>query len=758
MGRQFWNRTKQRKAAPAACNRPLLSLERLERKAMLAADFNVMSDAASIWIEANGDAFQDTFTLRHISQNEVRIAIDFQVDADQDGDVVIGAGEPDFVDHLVESFDVDMLEFQAVLAGKTFTGFRINGLGGNDVIDAHMLSNYDDGQFTFNGGGGNDTITGGRRGDVINGGDGDDTILRADDKDTISGGAGFDAVVYGGNSLGARADDLDDTVESVVGTPLNDIIDLSGQTANVTIIGRGGNDVLSGGSGNDLINGGGGDDTINGNDGNDRIGIVPGLVGDVPGVPGTPLSTVFDAEAGADTISGGNGADTINGGAGADTITGGAGNDILTGEVGRDTLVGGADNDTLDGGDERDFLDGEGGNDTLLGGADDDWLIGGLGNDTLNGGTGVDTADYSTTPVASGIVVNLVDVPGGSAGGTATGGAGTDTLVSVSVSDNTIENVIGTAFADTLLGDSDLNELTGLGSNDTIFGRAGDDHLLGGDGNDIIGKGSAIPGGFDGSLAGEENVDVAGGSPATTFDENGNDVIDGGAGNDTLRGGSGDDVIMGGTGDDHIEGDGWYTTVLLDHLHLPSGSDSIDAGDGNDTVFASDEDDPFDGDGEFPGDADDNAAPAASGDFINGGDGSDKLYGHQGVDTLVGDDDAAGDVGDDQLFGGRGDDLLIGGAGADLLVGGIGIDTTLGGAGNDEIRLETNGAGTLLRDNFIFGGTSPLETDTFVVKGATFAGQVSVTNQLANDVGLMSDFDTAFDDLNFVSAFDDFVA
>jgi serralysin len=158
--------------------------------------------------------------------------------------------------------------------------------------------------------------------------------------------------------------------------------------------------------------------------------------------------------------------ETINGTALADVIGGLGGDDTINGLAGNDTLNGGSGNDTLNGGDG------------------DDVLIGALGNDTLNGGAGIDTADYSGAGAA--VTINLTT-------GTGSGGAGTETLSGV-------ENVTGTAFADTLTGDGNANVLRGGGGVDTLNGGGGADQLfagapgLAGGAPDII-KGSDITNG-----------------------------------------------------------------------------------------------------------------------------------------------------------------------------------------------------------------------------------------------------------------------
>jgi trimeric autotransporter adhesin len=141
-------------------------------------------------------------------------------------------------------------------------------------------------------------------------------------------------------------------------------------------------------------------------------------------------------------------------------------------------------------------------NDNIIGGSGDDRLTGGLGADPLNGGSGSDTILFSDSQ--SRIFVNLNTGVG--SGGTAQG----DTY-------SNIENVIGSSFDDTIIGNTIANKLIGGAGDDTLNGLDGEDELDGGDGIDTL----------------------AGGA--------GNDVIFGGAGDDTLSGGAGNDVIYGDT-------------------------------------------------------------------------------------------------------------------------------------------------------------------------------------------------------------------
>ncbi len=207
--------------------------------------------------------------------------------------------------------------------------------------------------------------------------------------------------------------------------------DLTDNDPDQVINGTAGADVLTGGTGNDMISGFNGKDTLSGGAGND-------------------------------ILNGGNSDDTLNGGVGADTLNGDKGKDTLNGDDGDDVLNGGHGDDVLSGG---------AGNDILNGGNGDDTLNGGAGADSLDGGSGSDTASYETAPF--GVIANLA-----SAGGN-TGDAAGDTYTS-------IENLLGSDFADTLTGDGGANVLTGADGNDVLNGGAGNDTLTGGAGNDVF--------------------------------------------------------------------------------------------------------------------------------------------------------------------------------------------------------------------------------------------------------------------------------
>ena len=236
-------------------------------------------------------------------------------------------------------------------------------------------------------------------------------------------------------------------IENVIGGTGADVI--RGNSANNVITSNGGNDQIDGGLGSDIVvfSGARSSYTVTWNG---QVGTVTGL-GQTVTVCNVEFlrfsdQTIAAAPTGGLLVGGDLTNETITGTAFGDTIGGLGGNDIIHGLAGADTLDGGSGDDVLNGGDG------------------DDILIGGRGNDALNGGAGHDVADY--TGAGAGITVNL-------ATGVASGGAGSDTLSS-------IEEVRGTAHADTITGDANANILRGGGGIDTLNGGGGDDQLFAG--------------------------------------------------------------------------------------------------------------------------------------------------------------------------------------------------------------------------------------------------------------------------------------
>lgn len=309
-----------------------------------------------------------------------------------------------------------------------------------------------------------------------------------------------------------------------------------------------------------------------------------------------------------------NGADTFNGSAGDDTMEGRDGNDNLKGNGGDDFMTGGEGDDSYNGGAGFDVLsfqdayytqsafrginlDASAGTvidpygfsetfsnfeeyrgtqfaDVFLGSSANEEFMGLGGRDSINGGGGIDTVRYQRDTDRGGnlgVNVNLTT-------GVARDGFGTqDTL-------KNIENVRGTEFADTIVGNSASNFLRGHAGNDSLNGASGADQMRGGQGNDTY---------FVDSTG-----DVA------------DETLDSGSGNDTVRSaitfnlgsttaikGSVENLVLLGTGNTNGTGN-----ALNNTLNGNSGNNSLNGGDGN--------------------------------DVINGGLGNDTLTGSTGLDTF----------------------------------------------------------------------------------------------------------------------------
>jgi Ca2+-binding RTX toxin-like protein len=168
------------------------------------------------------------------------------------------------------------------------------------------------------------------------------------------------------------------------------------------------------------------------------------------------------------------------------TIFGTTGNDLIIGTDLADSLLGKAGDDELRGQAGNDLLSGDDGNDRLFGGENNDLLFGGLDvgrdSDLLNGGGGIDTVSYG--PAQHGM---RVDLAAGSAKSVNPnfGDGNIDTLVS-------IENVNGTNFDDSLIGNSGANSLSGSGGIDFLAGQGGNDKLSGSTGDDILVGGGGV--------------------------------------------------------------------------------------------------------------------------------------------------------------------------------------------------------------------------------------------------------------------------
>ena len=215
--------------------------------------------------------------------------------------------------------------------------------------------------------------------------------------------------------------------------------------------------------------------------------------------------------------------------------------------------------------DNADTIFGYEGDDWIFGGGGDDVLQGGPGADHLYGDSGHDTANYGDSPV--GVFVNLVN--GDARNGTAEGD-----------SFHSIENLFGSLFNDTLIGDYHENVLSGSWGDDNLHGGGGADILDGGLGSDEASYWDS-PDGVMVSLL----WDSASGGDAEGDELNSIENLAGSNHDDSLFGDNGANVLRGFGGDDVLLGFGGPDKLYGDSRASPSGNDSLNGGGGNDILY-----------------------------------------------------------------------------------------------------------------------------------------------------------------------------
>ncbi|MEP3329230.1 peroxidase family protein [Sedimentitalea sp.] len=455
------------------------------------------------------------------------------------------------------------------------------------------------------GGDGNDVINGGAGADELNGEGGNDTITGGPGSDTIDGGEGNDTIVYGVNHG-------NDVIDGGAGVDTLRIVQAGMNSADVINVVMAGGEIsqVNGAQVDNVenleIQSGGGSDTLNySTSDNVSVNLLSGA------------ATGFSLARGLTNVMSGTGNDTLTGNSEANALDGGAGNDTLRGGFGDDNLQGGQ------------------GDNLLYGEAGDDLLSGGDASDRFDGGVGTDTVSYASASATVDVTLETFEEQD-------TVGAGIDRLVDV-------ENLIGSAFDDTLTGDGDHNLLDGGAGADLMTGGDGDDTYVVDNAGDVVVE--EPDGGTDtihSALEGYQLVDniedlvLIGG------------VIEG-LGN-TL-----DNRLTGNEQDNILDGmDGSDAVVLPDHVtnytfSISGGTLSVSSDDGGTDALLSIERAEIEG---------------HSYDIVHGTNGSNILAGGAGADLLLGLNNA------DTLTGNGGNDILIGGNGNnDVMLGGTGDDT-----------------------------------------------------------------------------------
>lgn len=536
-------------------------------------------------------------------------------------------------------------------------GNWLSGMGGDDTLtggDGDDIISGGTGADTLYGDAGADTLIGGEGVDILIGGVGDDLLVGGSGLNILLGGDDVDTVSYQEFSSGVEAN-LDIRRSFVIdesgiaGEQIDAYFDalenLQGSTYADRLVGNELNNVIEGGGGDDTITGGTGSDTMLGGQGSDIYKFELGDGEDI----------IIDAGAGSNSNDIDQELDLIEFGAGIsfsdisferlsdNLVVSYSAVDSVTVQdyfAATDTSsvrrIGFADGSryllTIDDGD--DLLTSEG-VDFVDAGLGDDTVYGSGGSDLLLGGAGTDTLSYKM--LGLGITATLLDSGSGQIA-SATDGSFDDIAYD-------FENLEGSEYNDTLIGNSSVNEIRGLGGADIIAAGNGDDSLTGGTGDDQLSGGE-----------GSDNYFYSSGDGADVIIEVDSD-------------GSADIDVLNITTDVVEPGSiNMYTTLEGDvAIRLGSSSDQIilSGGDGIERLVY----------GTYQFDTQFGTSAGEPG--LSGSNSDDLIFGAEGADTL------AGLGGSDLLFGGTGADIIDGGSGDDFLHGGEGADILRGGDGQD---------------------------------------------------------------------------
>jgi Ca2+-binding RTX toxin-like protein len=449
--------------------------------------------------------------------------------------------------------------------------------------------------------------------DLINAGAGNDIIIGGLGADTIDGGLGNNTASYQNAStdtvvkLTSSGLVTETNTGEAVGDTFTNIQNLTGSTENDTLIGDENKNIINGGAGNDTLIGMGGSDTLIGGDGIDTASYK--YSNSVSASLNVNVNKAITAEgedtlSGIENLTGSSGNDLLEGNSGANHLDGQTGNDTVTfvnssaavfaslannaqatGDAAGDTyeaienLTGSAFNDTLEGSSSANKFDGDLGNDTvtyqnsttgvtaslvntsintsdalgdtytsienLTGSAFNDKLEGNASANKFDGGAGEDTVTYQNALAITGsigIYASLIAPTNN------TGYASGDTFTN-------IENLTGSAFNDTLEGNSGANKFDGGLGNNTVTYALSSAGITSSLANNNVNLGDAL----GDTYTRIQNIIGSAFDDFLYGDINSNN-INGGAGDDTIQGNGSGDILDGGTGVDTLIWTQWATT------------------------------------------------------------------------------------------------------------------------------------------------------------------------------------------------------
>lgn len=333
--------------------------------------------------------------------------------------------------------------------------------------------------------------------------------------------------------------------------------------------------IIHAGDGNNTIYGGLAANSITVGNGNNVIYDGTGTAGDAV-TTGNGNNLIYSG-GGNETITGGTGVNTVN----YDSLAGAIYVDLGTVSGGFSTATVGGKTDLLQNvqnvlGDNdagtttfNNYFAGNAANNLFVGGTGNNTFVASMGDDTLQGTQGGNnTLDYSR--IGQGVTIDINDAA-------VTIDAGDIDQISY------MKNVVGTAYADTIVGLlTGGSNLDGGGGNNTILAAGGSNTINGGAGGvntiDYVDSAQAVV--VNLTAAADVNGYIHVTAPGQTDDliENIDNII-GSNHDDSLVGSDSTQFITGGNGDSTIiAGDNGET------LTVGSGNNSITGGTGNDTI------------------------------------------------------------------------------------------------------------------------------------------------------------------------------